>query len=251
MSDSYVLGSANISSYTVGQANITSLEGFAFDLGVDAARNSMGTSSWQAGHPLAAQSPSMDWSWPGGYFFWVIDGQVDTNSDGTPDQAFSMRGLGDALLTDVSAFTGLSATGGTITIPINVNVADWLVGIDLVAVGSSHDGGPNNQAVASNTNDETVFTMGTTLSTDELTLEESTIFADYTMAYAPTIYYDLATTNNVDITVVDMTGAVVLEAKQENPEGNYFIRKELPDGTYLTNFSNGDLNEQLRFVVKN
>lgn len=251
MGDAYVVGSANISNYSLGQENITTLEGFSFDLGVDAARNSMGTSSWPAGHPLAAQSPSMDWSWPGGYFFWVLDGEVDTNGDGTPDQPFSMRGLGDPLLTDVSSFSGMSLSGSTITLGMDVNIADWLVNIDLATVFSSHDGGPFNQAVSANTNDETVFTLNATLDTDELTLDESNIYADYTMAYAPTIYYDLATTNTVDITVVDMSGAVVLEAAQQNPEGNYFIRKELPDGTYLINFSNGELNEQLRFVVKN
>jgi len=251
MPDAYVLASANVSSYTLGQENITTLEGFSFDLGVDAARNGMGTSSWPAGHPLAAQSPSMDWSWPGGYFFWVIDGQADTNQDGTPDAFFSLRGLGNTLLTDVDAFSGMSASGNTITIGMDVNVADWLAGIDLGAVGSQHDGGANNQLIGTNTNDRTVFTLNATLNTDELTLEESSIYADYQMAYAPTIYYDLATKKKVDITVVDMAGSIVLEAKQENPEGNYFIRKELPDGTYLINFTNGDVNEQFRFVVKN
>ncbi|GAB5417301.1 MAG: hypothetical protein Crog4KO_28830 [Crocinitomicaceae bacterium] len=251
MPDTYVLGSANISNYSLGQENITTLEGFSFDLGVDAARNGMGTSSWSAGHPLAAQSPSMDWSWPGGYFFWVIDGEVDTDSDGTPDQAFSMRGLGDALLTDVNSFSGLSLSGNNIVIGMDVNIADWLAGIDLATVFSSHDGGPFNQAVASNTNDETVFTLNATLDADELTLDESNIYADYSMPYAPTIYYTLATSEKVDITVVDMTGAVVLESAQQDTEGNFFIRKELPDGTYLINFTNGELNEQLRFVVKN
>jgi len=251
MSDAYVLASGNVSAYTLGTESITSLEGFSFDLGVDAARNGMGTQSWPAGHPLAAQSPSMDWSWPGGYFFWVLDGDVDTNMDGTPDQAFSLRGLGDVLLADVTPFTGMSATGSTITIGMDVNIADWLQTIDLAAVTSQHDAGSNNQLISSNTNDETVFTLNASLSFEELTLDESVIYADYQMAYAPTIYYDLATTNNVDITVVDMTGSIVLEASKQNPEGNYFIRKELADGTYLINFTNGELSEQFRFVVKN
>lgn len=251
MPDAYVLASGNVSNYTLGSENITSLEGFSFDLGVDAARNGMGTQSWPAGHPLAAQSPSMDWSWPGGYFFWVLDGDVDTDADGTPDQAFSLRGLGDVLLTDVSAFSGINLSGNAITIAMDVNVADWLQNIDLATVFSQHDAGANNQLIGTNTNNETVFTLSASLSTEELTLEESHIYADYQMAYAPTIYYDLATANEVDITVVDMTGAVVLGAKQQNPEGNYFIRKELPDGTYLINFTNGEINEQFRFVVKN
>ncbi|XOV66115.1 MAG: MbnP family protein [Fluviicola sp.] len=251
MPDTYVLASGNVSTYTLGSENVTNIEGISFDLGVDAARNGMGTQSWPAGHPLAAQSPSMDWSWPGGYFFWVLDGDVDTDADGTPDQAFSLRGLGDQLLTDVSPFTGINASGSTISIGFDVNIADWLQNIDLATVFSQHDAGTNNQLIGTNTNDETVFTLNSSLNTGELMLEESHIYADYQMSYAPTIYYDLATTSNVDITVVEMTGSVVLEATNQNPEGNYFIRKELPDGTYLINFSNGELNEQFRFVVKN
>lgn len=251
MPDTYVLASGNISNYSLGSENITSLEGISFDLGVDATRNGMGTQSWPAGHPLGTQSPSMDWSWPGGYFFWVLDGEVDSDMDGTPDQAFSLRGLGNTLLADVDPFTGLSLSGSTITVGMDVNIADWLRNIDLTTVFSQHDGGANNQLISSNTNDETVFTLNTSLNTGELTLGQSNIYADYSMAYAPTIYYDLATLNKVDITVVDMTGAVVLEASQQNPEGNYFIRKELADGTYLINFSNGEISEQFRFVVKN
>jgi len=63
--------------------------------------------------------------------------------------------------------------------------------------------------------------------------------------------YDLATGSKVDIKVVDVSGKIVLESKDENPEGNYFIRKELLDGTYVVHFSNCELNEQFRIIVKN
>lgn len=251
MPDTYVLGSGNVSSYSLGQETFTTLEGISFDLGVDAARNSMGTSSWPQGHPLSSQSPSMDWSWPSGYFFWTIEGVVDDNGDGTPNKLFQFHGLGNQLLRDVDPFTGWSLSGSTVTVAIDVNVADWLKGINLETVGFSHDGGPNNVAVADNTNPETVFTASGTLGLDEASMSDHSIYADYTMAYAPTIYYDLATGEKVDIRVVDMSGTVVLEAKDQNPEGNYFVRKELPDGTYLINFSNGTINEQFRFVVQN
>lgn len=251
MPDTYVLGSGNISSYSLGQETFTTLEGVSFDLGVDAARNGMGTSNWQAGHPLAAQSPSMDWGWPSGYFFWTIEGSVDDNGDGTPNKLFQFHGMGNHLLRDVNGFAGWTLTGSTVTIDLNVNIAGWLKGIDLESVGFSHDGGNNNVAVAENTNPQYVFYDPTSLGIETAAQNEHFIHADYTMAYAPTIYYDLATGENVDIRVVDMSGTVVLEAADQNPEGNYFVRKELPDGTYLINFSNGQINEQFRFVVQN
>mmetsp|Transcript_41478 Transcript_41478/g.54577 ORF Transcript_41478/g.54577 Transcript_41478/m.54577 type:complete len:326 (-) Transcript_41478:236-1213(-) len=251
MPDTYVLGSANITNYSLGQETFTTLEGVSFDLGVDAARNGMGTSNWPAGHPLAAQSPTMDWGWPSGYFFWTIEGSVDDNGDGTPNKLFQLHGIGDHLLRDVDALNGMMLTGATVAIEIDVNIADWLKGINLESVGFSHDGGSNNVAFADNTNPESVFTISGTLGLQEMAQNESFIHADYTMAYAPTIYYDLATNDKVDISVVDMSGATVLEASEQNPEGNYFVRKELQDGVYLITFYNGEIREQFRFVVKN
>ena len=43
----------------------------------------------------------------------------------------------------------------------------------------------------------------------------------------------------------------VLSAENQPSSGNYFIRKELPDGTYLITFTNKYGTEKFRFVVKN
>lgn len=251
MPDAYVLGSGNITDYTLGQENITNLEGISFDLGVDSIRNEMNTSAWPAGHPLAAQNPSMDWSWPDGYFFWTIDGKVDSDNDGVPDLNFSLHGMGNHLLTPVNGFTGLNLSGNEVTVELFVNIADWLNDIELRYVGVAHDGLHDNKKVGENTNPETVFTLDNPLSIEEWEAQESTAFADYTMPYAPTIYYDLITKENVDITVVDQSGRIVLSAENEPSSGNFFIRKELPDGTYIIQISNNLETKTLRFVVKN
>lgn len=251
LGDAYVLGSGNISSYPLGQENITSVEGISFDLGVDSLRNHMGTSSWSQGHPLASQSPTMDWNWPDGYFFWTISGLVDDNGDGTPNKSFELHGIGDHLRQDVNSFTNLSVSGSTLEIELYVNIADWLKNLDLASVGFAHDGGAKNETVGTNTNDETVFTLDAPLGLSTVDVEESKIYADYTIAYAPTIYYDLTTQNTVNIQVYDMNGRVVLEANDAFPEGNYFIRKELQDGTYLITFTNSEIEEKFRFVVQN
>jgi hypothetical protein len=251
MPDSYILASGNVSNYTLGNEVVTTLEEISFDLGVDYAANHMGTSSWPAGHPLASQSPSMDWSWPSGYFFWAISGLVDDNGDGTPNKVFELNGIGDHLLTDVSSFTGINATGGVITLPFQVNVADWLKNLNLPSVGSDHSGGANNVQVGNNTNGETVFTFNSAvLSQEDLEAEKSEIYANYELPYAPTIFYNLATKNEVDIKIYSMSGAVVLESENQNFEGNYFIRKELESGSYVIVFSNDDLEESFKFVVQ-
>lgn len=251
MPDSYILASGNVSNYSLGNEAVTTLEGINFDLGVDVTNNHIGTASWTVGHPLGVQSPSMDWNWPSGYFFWVIDGLVDDNADGTPNQPFSLRGVGDPLLTDVNSFTGMNATGSTIELQFQVNIADWIKNINLPLIWAAHGGGPNNVQVGDNTNEETVFTYnGPVASSDELEETNSQIYANYELPYAPTIFYKLATKDNVDIKIYSMSGVVVLESKNQNFEGNYFIRKELESGSYIIVFSNDTQEESFKFIVQ-
>lgn len=249
MPDAYVLASGYITSYNMGNEDVTTVEGLSFDFGVDNASNHLGTSSWPAEHPLAAQSPSMDWGWPSGYFFFVIDGMIDDTGDGTPNKVFELRGIGDALLRDVNDFTAMSITGSSIELAIDANIADWIMNIDLVAASIDHSGGPNNVQVSDNTNDETVFTISSLLDVESIETEESKIYANYETVYAPTIFYNLATQSDVDIKVYNLNGQVQLESSDEGPEGNFFINKELPVGSYLIVFSNEDIEESFRFVV--
>lgn len=250
MPDAYVLGSANITDYSLGQENFTMLEGIDFNLGVDSIRNAMNTSAWPSGHPLATQNPAMDWNWPDGYFFWVIDGKVDSDFDGQPDLSFSLHGMGNHLLTPVNGFSGLNSSGSPAIVELYVNIADWLEGIQLRYVGVAHNGLHDNQNVAGNTNPESVFTVDIPLSLDETKIQASNIYADYTLPYAPTIYYNLVTQERVQIAVMDATGRILLEAQDQPNEGNFFVRKELPDGTYIIRFSNAGTNENFRFMVK-
>lgn len=249
--DDYILASANISDYSLGQENLSTVEGFSFDLGVDSIRNGMGTSMWPQGHPLAVQTPTMDWSWPDGYFFWCIDGKVDSNNDGTPDLDFQLHGMGNHLHTSVNGFSGLNISGSEINLELFVNIADWLHDIELRYVGIAHDGLHDNSNLGENTNSQTVFTLDNQLSVDEMEAQESNIYADYTMPYAPTIYYDLIGQEKVDIAVYNALGQEVLSATKQPSSGNYFIRKELPDGTYLITFNNAYGTDKFRFVVKN
>lgn len=250
MPDSYVLASGNITGYNVGNEAVTTVEGLSFDLGVDNVANHMGLSSWPPGHPLSAQSPSMDWSWPSGYFFFVIDGLIDDTGDGTPNKLFQLRGLGDVLLRDVNDFTGLSLSGGSIELAVDANIADWIMNIDLATVGADHSSSPNNVKVADNTNDETVFTISPLLDVEHLELKESKIYANYELPYAPTIFYNLNTKSPVDIKVFGLDGKLYIESNSESNEGNFFINKELSTGTYLIIFSNSEIEESFKFAVK-
>ncbi|MFT6922249.1 MAG: hypothetical protein ACJA1C_001251 [Crocinitomicaceae bacterium] len=249
--DAYVLASGNVSNYSIGNEAVTSMQGINFDLGVDSLRNHMGTSSWPAQHPLAAKSPPMDWAWPSGYFFVAFEGEIDDNGDGIPNKLFQLFGIGDTLLTSVTPFYGgIESGGASITIPFNVNVADWIKNMDLTIGGVEHGSGVLNTQLAENTNGEEVFTLIPLVGLEDLDLKESHVYANYTLPYAPTLFYNLATKQNVDIRIFDLNGSLVLESLNEEHEGNFFVRKELRSGNYIAVFSNNEIEESFRFIVQ-
>ena len=250
LSDVYVLASGNISNYPLDNINVNSIENISFSLGVDSVANHGNTTNWPSSHPLSAQSPSMDWAWPSGYFFFVINGQVDSDGDNIPETEFQLNGVGDHLLHPVSVSCSFMEVDSSITVDIYVNIADWLAGIDLETVGYAHDGGSHNQKVSTNTSDQTVFSCDPSVSMlDIKNGDKNSLYVDRTFAYAPTIYYQLVTNQPVDITVHDINGKVVAAKYSATPEGNYFIGKELAPGMYWARFENNDVAERIQLII--
>ncbi len=253
LTDEYVLASAHISNYNLGSYNLTNLEAFNFNLGVDAAANGTGTSNYSAPHPLAAQSPSMDWGWPSGYFFLVIDGMVDSNNDGTPNKYFQFHCLGNHLLRAVSVNVTATENGGSMEIQMFANIADWIQNINLISNGIQHNGGAINSEICDNTNDHTVFSAYTaSVGQAEFLNSPNHLFVDYTIAYAPTIYYSFYSNEKLNVIITDLNGKIVLLRDNLPSEGNFFINKELPDGIYIATFTDGkSTKESIKFTVQN
>lgn len=249
LSDTYILGSANITDYDLGTHTFTNLEGIKFDLGVDNTNNHVGSSTFADGHPLAAQSPLMDWGWPAGYFFFVIDGEYDEDGDGNIDGNFQMRGLGDQLLRNLNELP-ITGSGMNVDINVDVNIADWLKDLDMSQAGIEHNAGTKNKAIADNTGDETVFTtVGSVAGLSENEVSKNSIFVNYQLAYAPTLFYSINTKSNLTLTIVDMQGKVVLQQGGLKKDGNFFINKELNTGMYTAIFSNSEVKETAKFTV--
>ena len=248
--DVYILGSANVSNYSLGFFNITNLEEFNFNLGVDYAANNGNSSNYASPHPLSPQAPLMDWGWPSGYFFLVIDGKVDDTGDGIPNKMFQMRALGDVMLRGVTLMTNASIDlGGSIDLALDVNIEKWIKNIDLVTVGVDHGSSQNNQNVANNTNTFSVF--GNSAPTGINDVNANTyVTTDYAMAYAPILNYKLTARTNNLLTILDAQGRVVVEEKGLGFEGSYFVKQELNSGMYYAIFSNPTNTLTHKFVVK-
>ncbi|MFK7969801.1 MAG: MbnP family protein [Bacteroidia bacterium] len=84
----YLLVKPDQKMYNLGTARAGHTHMVRFDVGVDAATNSqtdIDFAQWAGDHPLAAQTPSMAWSWAAGYIFIRIEGKIDIDKDGDFD----------------------------------------------------------------------------------------------------------------------------------------------------------------------
>ncbi|NND70010.1 MAG: hypothetical protein HKN43_00365 [Rhodothermales bacterium] len=90
----YVLGDVESGEYT----------GVRYKVGIAGTTNRVDASQVPANHPLAKQTDRNNhWSWSAGYQFVRVDGLVDSDSDGTPDEVWETH-LGTAnFLTDVES----------------------------------------------------------------------------------------------------------------------------------------------------
>lgn len=94
-----------------------------FNVGVDSVTNSQTEADFtsrDANDPLAAQNPGMHWSWNSGYIFVKIEGEVDTDGDGTPDTAANWHIGKNSLLREVSLMAHQDMEDETATVEVGV-----------------------------------------------------------------------------------------------------------------------------------
>lgn len=109
-----------------------------FNVGVDSVTNHSDPSPWPADHPLAPQSPSMHWGWSMGYIFFMLEGVVDTDGNGTPDSPFQFHVGTDSFLRnsgDIMMHTDIS---GDVTFEVDIDWANFFSGIDLSVDNMTH-----------------------------------------------------------------------------------------------------------------
>lgn len=120
-----------------------------FSLGINSTLNH--ADPMQAAYPL--NQPDMHWFWNPmmGYIFLRAEGLVDSNADGVlemgVDQAFEYHCASDALLRSKEVHIHRDVDGGTVTLPMKVDVAVLLAGTDFLANGTAHGGPPHAAAL--------------------------------------------------------------------------------------------------------
>lgn len=151
----FLINIAN-SDYSLDSVPVGNYRGYKFVVGLDSATNHKDPTTYDAGNPLAIQSPSIHWAWNSGYIFIKIEGKYDSTiaQNGTLDQPFFFHVGTDNLKKTVDMtdqpFT-VKADGST-TLHIEMDMLKILENINLRTENATHtmDNMPLAMKVANN-----------------------------------------------------------------------------------------------------
>lgn len=273
LDDQYILASSNITNYEFFDAgtisNLENLDSIGFYVGVHQNYNHEDPNGYASGHPLRLTNPSMHWGWSAGYRFIAFEGLVDKNDDGTMDKLMEMHITGDN-----SYFTKVPmvdvdpvADGNDYEIEFICDVYQLLNDYAVKDIGVKHGPSEMHDQMLRNIRGGIVFVdevLETSAYVDSVrnsadTASTSSILENGIKhnisihtgdSYAPTIFYNFASTSSVDLEVVDLYGKVVYCANNLPFEGNHFIKKELANGYYFAKFVVENQVYTERFVVQ-
>lgn len=160
--DLYLLIDETTDEVELGEIPAGGMHGLEFAIGIeDSAVNHADPSTYASTHPLAPQSPSMHWSWNTGYLFFVVEGMVDTDNDGTVDTDMEMHIGLDKNLAHHDSHHHFDVTAGTdVTLNVELDLLEVFNGIDLATQYMTHSmGGGDSLAMQIAANLPTAFNV--------------------------------------------------------------------------------------------
>lgn len=138
--ETYLLVKADQAMYEIGQITTGHKHMLMFSVGVDSAANHADPTTWPTDHPLAPQNPNMHWSWDNGYQFIKIEGEVDTDGDGTPDDILEMHIGKDSNLQNIAMEAHKEVAAEDEAVQVIIDFAALFDGIDLATERITHTG---------------------------------------------------------------------------------------------------------------
>ena len=113
-----------------------------FAVGLDSLMNASDPSDFDSSHPLSIANNTY-WSWASKYKFFMLEGRVDSQSDGVPNAVFSYHSGFNSLYREITLPLNefdISSNGGSISLELNLeSVLYGEAGIiDLVIAPFSH-----------------------------------------------------------------------------------------------------------------
>jgi hypothetical protein len=157
--DSVFYVNKRASIFDLGLQNVDLVESIDFQVGVPPSINHTDITAYPENHPLYFQTPAMHWGWVAGYTFLLIDGSADNNGDNITDVPFELHCLGDSNVQQVHVInTATIWPDGTREIFQDVNIDQWLHGVNLSILDIQHGSTGINADVMMNVQNYPVFT---------------------------------------------------------------------------------------------
>lgn len=124
-------------SFTV-QIKTGSYSNLSFMIGLDSETNHGDPSLYPQNDPLSSFNDT-HWDWAQGYKFFITDGKIDSDSDGTPDQSYSYHIGNDDYLKTVSLSANVAITeNNTTEVNIYFDVLKVIENIDVNSESFTH-----------------------------------------------------------------------------------------------------------------
>lgn len=254
LTDRYLLVNANApaAQHALGQWPVSAAAGLSLHIGVPFWDNHGDPSSYHAPNPLAPQNPSMHWGWSAGYRFMALEGFVDNNGDGVPEDEFEFHNLGDALYTAVELSGSTVAENGTLHLRLLLDYAKLFQGLTMTGNLFEHGSAPLNKTMMTNAATQNFMALPSTSAAPDLLTNALQVSASPNPFAAETlIQYEIPASGALSMTVTNTLGQAVRQYDQLPASGSlHFERGDLPRGIYQYFFvENGKVLARKQFVI--
>lgn len=112
---------------SLGEWDIVNVEGITYSVGVHPDYNHLDPASYDSGHPLAPQMPSMHWGWAAGYRFVAFEGKSGPNLTTT----FEIHALGDSNFMSQTIEMSASAVSGFLNLYVDADYVQMVNNLDV------------------------------------------------------------------------------------------------------------------------
>ncbi|MCK6692250.1 MAG: T9SS type A sorting domain-containing protein [Thermoanaerobaculia bacterium] len=255
LEDLYLLVNAGEAdpNYPAGAWPVEQIIGVVLHIGVDSAHNHLDPSGYPAGHPLGHQKDPMHWGWVAGYRFLSIDGKVDQDNDGVPEEPLEYHNIGDKLYKSVILDGRAKAENGILRINIDLDFARLFQGIDLSGLLIYHGDKPANMQMMDNAANAGFIKMAATSATPAIDAWSQFVQIAPNPAFEGTrLLTQLPTGETPRVVVSNLYGQTMLETDQAPANGAVFLdTSQWPAGIYqCAVYNNKRLIASQVFVVQ-
>lgn len=240
--------------WSLGNVSMDAIEGVEVHIGVEESKNHLDPSTYQLGHPLGFQDPSMHWGWSAGYRFMAIEGYVDNNNDGIPESLFQYHNLGDNLYFTTNIDGDVTAENGVIAVEFQLDYARLFEGMSLLGNLIHHGSNSQNQQMLMNASTKDFMTIPAVSAQDEVALNSLSLTVTPNPARGQIVLaQDLDMTfDQVDLRVMNTMGQVVFHRQHVPAQGQVQLDLQgWQSGTYFYGlYQDGRLIARSSFLVQ-